>query len=101
MIKNEIASAKKKISLLSADESTVIQTIRDEKVTSVKITKDDSEEIDIIEEVRTGRVDKETRLMDLILSNGFQTIEIKTQNGTIVHCKNQIKNKVKKEFGTA
>ncbi len=100
LIKNEIASARKKISLLSDEESQVIATIRDEEVTSVKITKDDSEEIDIIEEVRVGRVDKETRLMDIVLSHGYQTIEIKTQNGTIVHCKNQIKNKIKRKSGT-
>ena len=100
LINNEIATARKKISLLSDDESRVIATIRDEKVTSVIITKDDSEKIDIIEEIRTGRIDKETRLMDIILSHGFQTIEIKTQNGAIVHCKNQIKTKIKKLSGT-
>jgi DNA-binding transcriptional MerR regulator len=101
LIKNEIASPKKKISLLSEAESQVIRTIRDDEVKSVKIIKNASEQIDIIEEIRTGRVEKEARIMDLILSHGYQTIEIKTQNGSIVHCENKIKKRIDKVPGTA
>jgi len=95
-----LPSPKKKISLLSEAESQVIRTIRDDEVKSVKIIKSASEQIDIIEEIRTGRVEKEARIMDLILSHGYQTIEIKTQNGSIVHCENKIKKRIDKVSGT-
>jgi DNA-binding transcriptional MerR regulator len=100
LIKNEVASKKKKITLLTEAESQVISTIRDNAVRSVKVIKSDLEEIDIIEEIRNGKIEKEARLMDLILSNGYQTIEIKTQNGTIVHCENKIKKKIDQVTGT-
>lgn len=94
LIKNELSLPKKKLFLLSESESQAISTIRDEDVTSVKIRKGGSNEIEFIEEFKSEKIDKAARLMDVILKHGYQTIEIKTQDGEIVHCSNQIKHKV-------
>ena len=94
MIANEFSLPKKRLTLLSNSESQVIKTIREKDVVSVKVKKGISNEIELIEEFREEKIDKASRLMDIMLKHGYQTIEIKTQDGDIVHCSNQIKYKV-------
>lgn len=94
MIVNEFALPKRRLTLLSSSESQLINTIREKDVVSVKVMKDSSNMIELIEEFREEKIDKAARLMDIILKHGYQTIEIKTQDGNIVHCSNQIKRKV-------
>lgn len=77
--------------LLSDAESKIINTIREEAVTSVLVIKGKANKIEMIEEFRRPKVDKASRLMDLILSNGYQRIEIKTQKGKIVSSVNLVK----------
>ena len=101
ILENEFTLPKKKLSLLSESESQVIRTIREEEVKSVIIKKGNSNEIDLIEELRNENIDKATRLMDIILKHGYQTIEITTQDGNIVHCANVIKQKIQHDNGTA
>jgi DNA-binding transcriptional MerR regulator len=94
LLANEFVLSKKRLAILSDAESEVIRAVRNEEVSSVKIVKNDLNTIDLIEEMHNEKIDKAARLMDIILSHGYQTIEIKTQNGHIVHCTNQIKYKV-------
>jgi DNA-binding transcriptional MerR regulator len=94
MIVNEFSLPKKRLALLSSPESQLIKTIREKDVVSVKVRKDNSNEIELIEEFRNKNIDKAARLMDIIVKHGYQTIEIKTQDGNIVHCSNLIKHKI-------
>lgn len=97
MINNELTSPKRKLTLLTEAESFAIQTIRDENVTSVKVKKGENNTVEMVEELRKEKVDKAARFMDIILTHGYQTIEIKAQSGKIVHCENLIKHKIKND----
>jgi ADP-dependent phosphofructokinase/glucokinase len=58
---------------------------------------DDNSNLKLIEvEEKYDRVEKEARLVDLIISHGYQTIELKTQEGKIIYCKNLRKIKYDK-----
>jgi hypothetical protein len=62
---------------------------------------DEKKSIKLIEvQEKYNKIDKEARLLDLVLKDGYQTIELKTQNGKIVHCKNLRKIKPTEETGT-
>jgi hypothetical protein len=47
--------------------------------------------IDLIEIIRSEKIDKRARLIDFLMTNGYQDITIKTQNGEIVYCENKRK----------
>ena len=72
-----------------------MEILREKNLTSVVIRFDDKDEIDLLEITNTPKVDKRSRLMELILMNGYQDITVKTQNGNIVSCKNTRKVKLK------
>jgi len=84
-----------KLSLLTKREAEVIKILHEEKVEALTIhldkgiTPGKNKTIELIEVMESyNKLDKEARLLDIILQNGYQTIEMKTQAGKIVHCKN-------------
>jgi DNA-binding transcriptional MerR regulator len=78
-----------KLLLINEREAQVIKLLHDEKLESLKVHLDSNNTIELIEATETyNKLDKESRLMDLIIKSGYQTIELKTQDGRIVHCKN-------------
>ena len=86
-----------KLRLISDREAEIIKILRNNKLSSMTIHFDDNSQLNLIEvEEKYDRVKKEARLVDLIMSHGYQTIEIKTQDGKIVHCKNLKKIKYTK-----
>ena len=85
-----------KLRLISDREAEIIRILRDEKISSMTIQLSDNNTIQLIElEEEYNRIEKESRLIDFIIKNGYQTIEIKTQDGKIVHCRNLRKIKLK------
>ncbi|MBN1181059.1 MAG: hypothetical protein JXB49_02150 [Bacteroidales bacterium] len=78
-----------KLMLLNDREAQVIKLIQDGELESLTVHLDEENAIQLIEAKESyNKLDKESRLLDLILKDGYQTIELKTQNGKIVYCKN-------------
>jgi DNA-binding transcriptional MerR regulator len=90
-----------KLSILSKREAQVIGILHENEIESLTVYLDDNKSIKLIEvQEKYNKIDKEARLLDLVLKDGYQTIELKTQNGKIVHCKNLRKIKPTEETGT-
>ncbi len=78
-----------KLMLLDEREAQVISILHEQNVESLTVHLDDKNVIQLIEAQEIyNKLDKESRLVDLIIKNGYQTIELKTQEGRIVQCKN-------------
>jgi DNA-binding transcriptional MerR regulator len=78
-----------KLMLLTEREAQIIGLLHNNKLESITIHLDDNRSIRLIETQESyDKLDKESRLLDLIIKNGYQSIEIKTQDGKIVYCKN-------------
>jgi len=85
----DLTLSSRKIRLISDREAEIIRLLREENLDSMMIYLDKSNNIKLIEtEEKYDRFDKESRLIDIILTHGYQTIELKTQDGNIVHCRN-------------
>jgi DNA-binding transcriptional MerR regulator len=78
-----------KLMLLNDREAQVIKLLQDGEMESLTVHLDENNTIQLIEAKESyNKLDKESRLLDLILKDGYQTIELKTQDGRIVYCKN-------------
>jgi hypothetical protein len=93
--KDVIIKNKKRLALLTDEETIVLNTIRQDDLKSVLIKFDNNKKMNFLEEVREKKIDKALRLTELILSKGYQDITIKTQNGEIVYCENKQKIMIK------
>jgi hypothetical protein len=94
LIGQDLELTQNKLSILSKEEARIISTIREEKLSYLKIRFNKDHQIDLIESTRDQHIDKEARLIDLIMTNGYQDIEIKTEKGNIVKCQNTRKEKL-------
>lgn len=84
-------SYKRRLALLSDEETLVLNSIRQDDLRSVTIRFDNRNNMNLLEEIRETKIDKSTRLAELIIAKGYQDITIKTQNGDIVYCENKKK----------
>lgn len=82
-----------KLQLLTFEETRVLELLRQDEITEMKIKLSKLNEIDFIELTREEKVNKANRFSDIIMNNGYQEITAKTQGGEIVHCKNTYKIK--------
>lgn len=89
--KDVIIRNKKRLALLSDEETIVLNTVRQNDLKSVVIRFDNAKKINLLEEVREQKIDGAERLAELIMTKGYQDITIKTQNGKIVYCENKKK----------
>jgi len=85
---------KHKLTILSESEEQVLSVLREDNLKSVMVRYGTNQQIDLLETVRVEKVDKRARLMDFIMTNGYQDITIKTQNGEIVYCENKRKKAI-------
>jgi hypothetical protein len=85
---------KNSLKLLTEQEETVLQVLRQEDLKSVTIKYGEDKMIDLLETVTVIKLDKRARLVDFIMTHGYQDITIKTQNGKIVYCENKKKIRV-------
>jgi DNA-binding transcriptional MerR regulator len=82
---------KNKLALLTEEEEKVLEVLREGNLKSVTIKYGTDKEIDLLETVKVVKVDKRARLLDFIMTHGYQDITIKTQKGEIVYCENKQK----------
>ena len=85
---------KKRLAILTEEESMVLNAIRQDDLKSVIVKFDKNKKISFLEEVRESKIDKAARLAELILAKGYHDITIKTQNGEIVYCENKKKTMI-------
>ena len=82
--------------LISPEEAKIIETIREEQITSIEIIKKGSPgepfQINIKKDLK---IEAASRISELITSGGYQEITIKVENGEIVHCRNIGKKRLK------
>jgi hypothetical protein len=85
-----------KLMLLNEREAQVIKLLQEGNLESLTVHLDENNIMYLVEAKKSyDRLDKESRLLDLIIKDGYQTIELKTQDGRIVYCKNIRKYKLK------
>ena len=82
------------LSLVTKNEMEVLKALREEDVKSVKVNFSNSKEIVMLEITKEEKIKNSTNLVDIILTKGYQDIELKTQNGKTVFCKNTRKIKL-------
>ncbi len=77
-----------KFLLLSDREYQIIKILREEKISELIVHLDKEQTISLIEKTNTSNIIvAESRLLDFMLKDGYQTIELKTQAGKVVYCK--------------
>ena len=86
-----------KIPILTKNEATIIQLLRGDNISKIEILYKNNTKPEIIEVTSNNEINEKARLSDLIISRGYQTIKIKTQNGHAVYCENTIKYKLDTE----
>ncbi len=90
---NYFGGNKSKVNLLTKDEEEILKVIRSGncKEISIKYQNDKLNRIDV---TTTGKVDSAKRLIEMIMTNGYQDISLSTENGKIVHYENKRKIKI-------
>lgn len=89
--KELILNNRKRLALLTEEETIILNTIRQDDLKSVIIRFDNDKKMSLLEEVREKKIDGAIRLAELIMTKGYQDVTIKTQNGKIVYCENKMK----------
>jgi DNA-binding transcriptional MerR regulator len=82
---------KNRLAILTEAEEKVLTVLREQDLKSVIVRYGEDKNIDLIEIIRSEKIDKRARLIDFLMTNGYQDITIKTQNGEIVYCENKRK----------
>jgi len=95
MVLSELEILNGQLMVLSDMEANVIQALREDELTSVVVRFDKDHQMDLMEIKKLQKVEREARLLDIILKNGYQDITLKTQNGKVVYCENTRKIKLK------
>lgn len=85
---------KKRLAILTEEESIVLKAIRKDDLKSVIIKFNNDNKMNLLEEIKVERIDKASRLFEMIMAKGYQDITIKTQNGEIVYCENKTKKMI-------
>jgi len=94
--KDIVLTNKNRLAILNEDEAIVLKAIRQDNLKSVIVRFDKEKKLNLLEEVKEEKVDKATRLAELIMAKGYQDITIKAQNGNIVYCENKKKRLIQK-----
>ncbi len=81
--------------VLSDMEANVLETLREDDLLSVVVQFDKGNKMDLMEVKKLQKTEREARLMDLMLKDGYQDITVKTQHGKVVYCENTRKVKLK------
>ena len=96
-IKNEkINPPSNPLAVLSKDENEVVNLIRKGSLKSLNVRFNGSK-ISLIEATENKSIDLETRFLDVIMKEGYQTISFKTEKGKIVSFENTRKIRPKQE----
>jgi DNA-binding transcriptional MerR regulator len=83
-----------KLAILTEKEAEIIQLLRERKYKSLKVRFDDNREISMVDVTKAETPDTETRLIDMIMKDGYHEIVLKTEKGKLVTCENTRKIKL-------
>lgn len=86
-----------RVPILSKQESEVIQLMRTDDVSEVKIRYNEKSKPQMVEITTKNLMNERARLNEIILSRGYQEIRVKTQKGKMVYCENTVKYKLDTE----
>ena len=81
MINDVGINDKNKLALLTKEEEKILDVLRQDNLKSVTIKYGMNKEIDLIETIKVVKIDKRARLLDFIMTHGYQDITIKTKTG--------------------
>jgi hypothetical protein len=80
--------------LLTNEEKTILSFIRDKKYKSVAITFNKEAMPDFVITIEEKKINPTSRVLDLLSKHAYETIEVKTQDGNIMHYQNTTKIKL-------
>jgi DNA-binding transcriptional MerR regulator len=85
-----------RMAILTSGEGKILQLLRQGELKSLKVTFDQDDEIDLIEETRVKKVEPEARLTELLFKDAYSTITAKTNNGKITYFETSTRYKLNK-----
>lgn len=90
---NYFEGSQSKVKLLTSEEEEILKVVRSGNCKSISISfrNDKIQRIDV---TTTGKVDSAKRLVDLIMTDGYQDINLTVEKGKIVHFENTRKIKL-------
>jgi DNA-binding transcriptional MerR regulator len=83
-----------KVKVLTADEASVIEAMREDNVREVSVRYGKGGKPNLLLTEKWESIDKSARIQDLIMAHGYHDIKVKTENGTVVTCVNANKKKL-------
>jgi len=90
----ELTFLENQLELLNAGESEILRQIRSGELKTLTIHFGKNQTPELIEATRVKKVKVEARVMEIILSGGYQRLELKNVNGKIVYCEDTIQTKL-------
>jgi len=95
LVLSELDILNGQLMIISDEEANVLQALREDDLSSVVIRFDKDNQMDLMEVKKLQKPEREARLMDMMLKDGYQDITVKTQHGKVVYCENTQKVKLK------
>ena len=95
LVLSELDILNGQLMIISDEEANVLQALREDELSSVVIRFDKDNQMDLMEVKKLQKPEREARLMDMMLKDGYQDITVKTQHGKVVYCENTRKVKLK------
>jgi len=96
MLDNDTEMLCEEIAMITQSEKKVLDAVREGGLKSINVKIDKDNQIDLIEKTKDEKgIKRDTVLTKLIMKDGYQNINIVTQDGKVVSCKNTRKQKLK------
>jgi DNA-binding transcriptional MerR regulator len=95
LVLSEVEILVGQLMIITDEEANVIQALREDDLLSVSVRYDKDHVMDLLEVTKGQKVEREARLLELMLKDGYQDITLKTQHGKVVYCENTRKVKLK------
>lgn len=90
----ELTFLENELQLVTPGECEILRQIRSGELQTLTIHFGKSQTPELIEATRVKKVEVEARVMEIILSGGYQKLELKNVNGKIVYCEDTIQTKL-------
>jgi hypothetical protein len=79
--------------LITHQEAEVLKALKLPKIKSVTVRFDQQGELDLMEITRERKIDRTSRIYEILLRDGYDVITIKTEKGNVVSCQNTTRKK--------
>lgn len=94
ILSNDTEFISKNLKLITEREAKILELIRSQKTGTLTIQFGDKS--DTVKITTSSKIKKEAKFLDLIMINGYQSINLEVEKGQIVSCKNTRKIKIQK-----